>query len=115
MVRVKRGFVARRRRKKVLKRAKGFRGSLSTLFRVAAKPAVVKALVHSTVDRKDKKANFRRLWIVRINAALKEFGLSYSKFISALKKKKILLDRRSLAEIAVSDSKAFAKIVEAVK
>ncbi|OGC14076.1 50S ribosomal protein L20 [candidate division WOR-1 bacterium RIFOXYC2_FULL_37_10] len=115
MVRVKRGNVARKRRKKVLKRAKGFRGSLKRLYRVAAKIAVMKAMRHSTVDRKDRKGNFRSLWIARINAALKGFGISYSKFIGALKKKNILLDRKMLADLAVSDSAAFAKVVEAVK
>lgn len=115
MVRVKRGYVARRKRKKVLRRAKGFRGSLKRLYRVGAKVAVMKALRYSTNDRKDKKSNFRRLWIARINAALKEMGLTYSRFISALKKKGILLDRRSLSEMAISDPKAFAKVVETVK
>lgn len=115
MVRVKRGNVARNRRKKVLKRAKGFRGSLKRLFRVGAKVAVMKALRYSTIDRKDRKSNFRRLWIARINAAVRGFGLSYSKFIAGLKKKNILLDRKMLADLAVSDPNAFAKVVEAVK
>ncbi|OGC06565.1 50S ribosomal protein L20 [candidate division WOR-1 bacterium RIFOXYD2_FULL_36_8] len=115
MVRVKRGNVARRKRKKVLKRAKGFRGSLKRLYRVAAKVAVMKALRYSTIARKDRKGDFRRLWIIRINAALRLLGLSYSKFISGLKKKNILLDRKMLAELAVSDSKAFEKVVETIR
>jgi large subunit ribosomal protein L20 len=85
------------------------------LFRVGAKVAVMKALRHATIDRKDRKANFRRLWITRINAALKQFGLSYSRFIAGLKKKGILLDRRTLADLALFDPKAFAKIVDALK
>ena len=115
MVRVKRGNVARLRRKKVLKRAKGFRGTLKRLYRVGAKVAVMKAMRYSTNDRKDKKSNFRSLWIIRINAAVREFGLSYSKFMAAIIKKGILLDRKMLAEMAVSDPQAFAKVVETVK
>ena len=115
MVRVKRGYVARRKRKKVLKRAKGFRGTLKRLYRVGAKVAVMKAMRYSTNDRKDRKSNFRSLWIVRINAALKELGMTYSKFINDLKKKGILLDRRSLADLAVYDKNAFQKVVEAAK
>ncbi|MBI5700313.1 50S ribosomal protein L20 [Candidatus Saganbacteria bacterium] len=115
MVRVKRGSVARKKRKKVLNRAKGFRGSLKRLYRVGAKVAGMKALRYSTNDRKDRKSNFRRLWISRINAALRDLGYTYSRFISSLKKKGILLDRRSLSELAISDPKAFAKVVESVK
>lgn len=115
MVRVKRGFVARRKRKKVLKRAKGFRGTLHKLYRVGAKVAVMKAMRSSTIHRKDRKADFRKLWITRINAAVRNFGLSYSKFMSALKKKGLLLDRRTLSELAIFDPKAFAKIVESLK
>ena len=115
MVRVKRGNAARQKRKKSLKRAKGFRGSLKRLYRVAAKVAVMKAMRYASVDRKDRKGNFRNLWIVRINAALRELGMSYSRFIAALKKKNILLDRKMLAEIALSDPKAFSKVVETVR
>ncbi len=115
MVRVKRGNVARKKRKKVLTRAKGFRGTLGTLYRVGAKVAVMKAMRYSTNDRKDRKSNFRSLWIARINAALREMGLTYSRFIGALNKKGILLDRRSLADLAVFDPNAFQKVVEAVK
>jgi len=114
MVRVKRGFVARRRRKKVLNRAKGFTGSLSKLFR-PAKQAVVHAMSYATADRKTRKGNFRRLWIARINAGLKELGLSYSKFINGLKKKKIIINRKVLSDLAIFDTAAFKKIVESVK
>lgn len=114
MVRVKRGFAARRRRKKVLKRARGFRGSLHKLFR-RAKEAVYHAGVHATRDRKGKKRVMRRLWIARINAAVRKLGLPYGKFISALKKAKITLDRKMLADLAVRDFPAFQKVVEMVK
>jgi large subunit ribosomal protein L20 len=114
MVRVKRGFVARRRRKKVLKRAKGFRITLRTQFR-RAKQAVYKALKHATRHRKTKKREFRRLWITRLNAAVRAAGLKYSQFIAGLKKAKINLDRKVLANLAISDPQAFAQIVEKVK
>ena len=114
MVRVKRGFVARRRRKKVLNRAKGFTGSLSKLFR-PAKQAVIHAMSYATADRKTRKGNFRRLWIVRINAGLKELGLSYSKFINGLMKKKIIINRKVLSDLAIFDVAAFKKIVESIK
>lgn len=111
MVRVKRGFVAKNRRRKLLKRAKGFRGSASRTFR-PAKQAVTKALRYATVHRKLKKRDFRGLWIIRIGAATKDLGVSYSRFISGLKKAKIDLNRKVLAEMAVSDHQAFKKLVE---
>ncbi len=114
MVRVKRGSVARKRRKKVLNRAKGFTGSLSKLFR-PAKQAVVHAMRYASADRRTRKGNFRRLWITRINAGLKEFDFSYSKFIDGLKKKKIGLNRKVLADMAIFDPSAFRKVVESVK
>jgi large subunit ribosomal protein L20 len=114
MVRVKRGFVARRRRKKVLKRAKGFTGSLHRLFRMA-KETVYHAQRYATYDRRDRKGNFRKLWIVRINAALRELGVTYSKFIHGLKKKKITLNRKVLADLAIFDPRTFKKIVETIK
>jgi large subunit ribosomal protein L20 len=114
MVRVKRGFVARRRRKKVLKRGKGFVGSLGRIFR-QTKQAVYHAMRYATGDRRTKKGNFRRLWIARINAATRALGMSYNLFINGLKKKKILLDRKILADMAVSDPKAFKKLVELIK
>lgn len=114
MVRVKRGFVARRKHKKLLKRAKGFTGSLRRLYR-QAKQTVYHAMRYSTYDRRDKKANFRRLWISRIGAAARSLGLSYNKFINGLKKKKILLDRKMLAHLAVNEPNAFKKLVELIK
>jgi large subunit ribosomal protein L20 len=113
MVRVKRGFVARRKRKKLRKRAKGFRGGLRTQLR-RRKQAVTKAKKHATRHRRQKKGAMRRLFTVRINAAARQAGMSYSKFINALKKKKIGLDRRSLAELAVNHPQDFAKLVESV-
>ena len=114
MVRVKRGFVARRRKKKLRKRAKGFRGGLRTQFR-RRKVAVYKAMKHATRHRRQKKVMMRRLWITRINAAVRLAGMSYSRFMAAIKKKKIALDRRSLAELAVNHPKDFEKIIGAVK
>jgi large subunit ribosomal protein L20 len=110
-MRVKRGFKARQRRKKVLKLAKGFRGGRSKLFRTAA-DSVDKALMYAFRDRKQKKRDFRKLWIARINAGARMNGLSYSKFIHGLKLAKIDLDRKVLAELAVSDPAGFAVIVE---
>ncbi len=114
MVRVKRGYVARRRRKKVLKRASGFRGSLGKIFR-PAKQAVVHAMKYSTDDRRTRKGDFRKLWITRIGAALKEMNISYSKFINGMKNKKISLNRKVLADLAVFDPAAFKKVVESIK
>jgi large subunit ribosomal protein L20 len=108
-MRVKRGYKARRRRKKVLKLAKGFRGSRSKLFRTAA-DAVDKALMYAYRDRKAKKRDFRRLWIARINAAARMNGISYSKFMHGLKQANVDLDRKVLAELAISDPEGFAKI-----
>ena len=109
-MRVKRGFKARKRRKKVLKLAKGFRGGRSKLFRTAA-DAVDKALMYSYRDRKARKRDFRKLWITRINAGARMNDLSYSKFIHGLKLAEIELDRKVLAELAVSDPSAFSQIV----
>lgn len=114
MVRVKRGYRARRRRKKVFRRTKGFRGSLHKLYR-PAKQAYIKALKYSTRDRRGRKREMRTLWIARINAAARLQGLSYSKFISGLRKAKVSLDRRTLSELAISDSSAFAKLAEVAK
>jgi large subunit ribosomal protein L20 len=108
-MRIKRGYKARRRRKKVLKLAKGFRGGRSKLFRTAA-DSVDKALSYAYRDRKQRKRNFRKLWIIRINAAARMNNLSYSKFIHGLKKANIELDRRVLAELAISDPPAFTRI-----
>jgi large subunit ribosomal protein L20 len=114
MVRVKRGFVARRKRKKLRKEAKGFRGGLRTQTR-RRKQAILKSRKHATRHRRQKKGVMRKLWIVRINAAVREAGLNYSKFIALLKKKKIGLDRRSLADIAANHPKDFSQIIEVVK
>ena len=111
MVRVKRGFAARRRRKKVRARAKGFRITVRTQFR-RAKEAVYKALIHATRHRKAKKRQMRRLWIARINAAARLAGVKYNQLIAGLKRAKVNLDRKILADLAVSDPAAFEKIVK---
>ena len=108
-MRIKRGFKARKRRKKVLKLAKGFRGGRSKLFRTAA-DAVDKALMYSYRDRRTRKRDFRRLWITRINAATRLNNLTYSKFIRGLKLAGVELDRKVLAELAISDPAGFTKI-----
>ena len=108
-MRVKRGFKARRRRKKVLKLAKGYRGGRSKLFRTAA-DAVDKALMYAYRDRKARKRDFRKLWIARINAASRMNNLSYSKFIHGLKLAGVELDRKVLAELAISDPGGFSQI-----
>ena len=110
-MRIKRGFKARRRRKKVLKLAKGFRGGRSKLYRTAA-DAVDKALMYAYRDRRARKRDFRRLWILRINAAAHMNNLSYSKFIHGLKLANIELDRKVLAELAVSDPSGFAQVAK---
>ena len=111
MTRVKRGNVARKRRKKILKLAKGFRGSHSTLFRTANQQ-VMKALRSAYRDRKKRKRDFRRLWITRINAAARQHGMSYSKLIGNMKKANIQLNRKMLAQIAVTDPASFSKVAE---
>ena len=114
MARVKRGNVLRKRHKKILKLAKGFKGARSRLFKVANQ-AVMKALCYQYRDRRHLKRNMRRLWIIRINAAARMNGLSYSKLTNALKKANIVVNRKMLADIAVRDSVAFTKIVETAK
>lgn len=111
MTRVKRGNVARKRRKKILKLAKGFRGSHSRLFRMANQQ-VMKALRNAYRDRRKRKRDFRRLWIARINAATRQHGVSYSKFIGQLKQADIQLNRKMLAQLAATDPDSFSKIVE---
>jgi large subunit ribosomal protein L20 len=110
-MRIKRGFKARRRRKKVLKLAKGFRGGHSKLFRTAA-DTVDRALMFAYRDRKARKRDFRKLWISRINAAARINDMSYSKFIHGLKLADVDLDRKVLAELAVSDPAAFSRIAK---
>jgi large subunit ribosomal protein L20 len=114
MSRVKAGSTTRKRRKKILKLAKGYRGGRSKLFRTA-KNAVIKSLTYAYRDRRRRKRDFRRLWIIRINAATREHGLSYSQFMNGLKKANILLDRRVLANLAIEDSEAFSELVGAAK
>lgn len=114
MSRVKRGNVLRKRHKKILKLAKGFRGSRSKLFTVANQ-AVMKALKYAYRDRRRRKRDFRRLWITRINAAARQHGLSYSQFAFGLKRANITLNRKVLADLAVTDKAAFAKIADEVK
>lgn len=108
-MRIKRGFKARRRRQKVLKLAKGFRGGHSKLFRTAA-DTVDRSLNYAYRDRKQRKRQFRRLWIARINAAARMNDLSYSRFINGLKKADVGLDRKVLAELAISDPAGFSQI-----
>ncbi|NJK29036.1 MAG: 50S ribosomal protein L20 [Acaryochloris sp. RU_4_1] len=110
MTRVKRGNVARKRRKKILKLAKGFRGSHSRLFRIANQQ-VMKALRNAYRDRRKRKRDFRRLWIARINAATRQHGLSYSQFMGQLKRANINLNRKMLAQLAATDPDSFGKIV----
>ncbi len=114
MPRVKRGTTRRDRRRKVLKLASGFRGTKSKLYR-SAKESVDKALKYSMRDRRVRKRDFRRLWIVRIGAAAKLNGISYNRFISGLKKSGVELDRKILADLAVRDPEAFAKLAETAK
>jgi large subunit ribosomal protein L20 len=114
MPRVKRGTVARARHRKVLKQAKGFRGRRKNVYRVA-KQAVMKAGQYAYRDRRQKKRQFRALWIARINAAVRELGMSYSVFMAGLKRANIDIDRKVLADLAVADKAAFAKIASQVK
>ncbi|AIE74521.1 50S ribosomal protein L20 [Synechocystis salina LEGE 06155] len=111
MTRVKRGNVARKRRKKILKLAKGFRGSHSKLFRTANQQ-VMKALRNAYRDRRKRKRDFRRLWITRINAAARQEGMSYSKLTGQLKKANIEINRKMLAQLAVLDPAAFSEVVK---
>ncbi len=113
-MRIKRGTAAKRRHKKYLKMAKGYRGARSKLY-TTARETVERALVYAYRDRKVRKREFRKLWIVRINAAARQHGLSYSRLISGLKKADIELNRKVLADIAVRDKEAFAKIAEIAK
>ena len=114
MPRVKRGVTARARHKKVLEQAKGFRGRRKNVYRIA-KQAVMKAGQYAYRDRRQKKRQFRALWIVRINAAARELGLTYSVFMNGLKKADIQIDRKVLSDIAIFDKPAFAKFVEQAK
>ena len=114
MARVKGAMMTRKRRKKILKRAKGYWGSKSTHFRVANQ-AVMKSLKYAYIGRKHKKRDFRRLWITRISAACKSCDINYSRFMNGLKKAGIALDRKVLADMAVNDKDGFAALVAQVK
>ena len=113
MVRVKRGNIARKKRKKILKVSKGFRGAHSSLFRTA-KQQVMKALKYAYTGRKQRKRQYRRLWIVRINAGLIDHGISYSKFMNLLKKSHISLNRKILSQLMILDNNTFCKLVSSL-
>ena len=114
MARVKRAMNARKKQKKVLKLAKGFRGARSKLYR-PANEFVMKALAHACKGRKLKKRDFRQLWIARINAGTRMHGLSYSKFMNGLRKSNITINRKMLSEMAIHDPEGFAQLVETAK
>ncbi|MCA9815182.1 MAG: 50S ribosomal protein L20 [Cyanobacteriota/Melainabacteria group bacterium] len=114
MSRVKRGNVLQKRHKKILKYAKGFRGSNSKLF-IAANQTVMKAWKNAFRDRRKRKRDFRRLWITRINAACRAHGMRYSQFIDGLNKKNVEVNRKMLADLAVRDKEAFTQLVELAK
>ncbi len=114
MARVKTAIITRKKHKKVLKQAKGYFGAKGYRFRMA-KQAVMKSGMYAYVGRKDKKSNFRKLWIARINAAARQNGLTYSKMIAGLKKANVSINRKMLADLAVTDSKAFAELAEVAK
>ena len=114
MARVKTALITRKKHKKILKRAKGYYGAKHYRFRMA-KQAVMKSGQYAYVGRKDRKSNFRKLWIARINADARQNGLTYSKLINGLKKANIVINRKMLAEIAVTDPKAFAEIAKKIK
>ena len=114
MARVKTARTTRARHKKVLKQAKGYYGAKHYRFRMA-KQAVMKSGMYAYIGRKDKKSNFRKLWIIRINAAARMNGLTYSKLIAVLKKANVVINRKMLAELAVTDPKAFTEVAELAK
>jgi len=114
MARVKRGVTKHQRHKKILKLAKGFRGAKSKLFR-PANEQVLKSLAYAYAHRKDKKGDFRKLWITRINAAARLNGMSYSRMVNGLKKAGVVVNRKMLAELAVNDATAFSRLVEVAK
>ncbi len=114
MARVKTAIITRKKHKKILKRAKGYYGAKHYRFRMA-KQAVMKSGMYAYVGRKDKKSNFRKLWIARINAAARMNGTTYSKLINGMKKANIVVNRKMLAELAVNDPKAFTEIAELAK
>ena len=114
MARVKTAIITRKKHKKILKRAKGYYGAKHYRFRMA-KQAVMKSGMYAYIGRKDRKSNFRKLWIARINAAARQNGLTYSKLIAGLKKANVVVNRKMLAELAITDPKAFTEIAELAK
>ena len=114
MARVKTAVITRKKHKKILKRAKGYYGAKHYRFRMA-KQAVMKSGMYAYVGRKDKKSNFRKLWIARINAAARMNGTTYSKMIAGLKKANVVINRKMLADLAITDPKAFAQLAEVAK
>jgi len=114
MARVKSARITRKKHKKILKRAKGYYGAKHYRFRMA-KQAVMKSGKYAYVGRKDRKSNFRKLWITRINAAARQNGTTYSKLVAGLKKANVTINRKMLADLAITDPKAFTKIVEIAK
>jgi large subunit ribosomal protein L20 len=114
MARIKHSVSTRARKKRVLKAAKGFYGDRSRRYRLA-KETLARALRFATRDRKVRKREFRSLWIIRINAACREYGFTYSGFMSGLKKAKVVLDRKILAELAINDAAAFKKLVDVAR
>ncbi len=114
MARVKTARTTRARHKKILKQAKGYYGAKHYRFRMANQ-AVMKSLSYAYVGRKDRKSNFRKLWITRINAAARQNGMTYSKLMAGLKKANIVINRKMLADLAITDPQAFTKIVDIVK
>lgn len=113
MTRVKRGNIARKRRKKILNLAKGFSGSHSKLFRTA-KQQVLKSLKYSYIGRKNKKRYYRQLWIVRINAAVRKYNITYSQLICSLKKSNIALNRKMLSQLAILDNQSFNFLIKSI-
>ena len=114
MARVKTAMITRKKHKKVLKRAKGYYGAKHYRFRMA-KQAVMKSGMYAYVGRKDRKSNFRKLWIARINAGARMNGTTYSKMIAGLKKANVVINRKMLADLAITDPKAFAQLAEVAK
>ena len=114
MARVKTAVITRKKHKKILKRAKGYYGAKHYRFRMA-KQAVMKSGMYAYVGRKDKKSNFRKLWIARINAGARMNGTTYSKMIAGLKKANVVINRKMLADLAITDPKAFAQLAEVAK
>jgi len=114
MPRVKRGTTHVKKRRKLLKKVKGFKWGRKNLIRLA-KTAATKAGAHAYADRRKKKADFRNLWNIKINAFVREYGLSYSKFINQLKQKSIVIDRKILADLAVNNKKVLAQLIEKIK